>query len=307
MSAPEPNGNILLIGYGSLLSGHGLLTLRRNGKSALRPLDAFPVILSNARRGLAKPSSHGDYLAMDIEPIDASSPIFGRAGLNHRASGDIGALGLVFDRADAEAVARREEYCPEKFLELLELADLAGQGIGEFLLGIARHVNFNLLKYRSELFGLLGYSSPGYIFHPVPLADGRIAIIAVGSGFEGTGDPATVSRRRECGMDRLLTLSEALAVSTLEIHRAGQVGYFIECLLGGIHGIWVGDLVAALGFERAPMLDIMSELAVQARTEREHFLDATSLTDSIYAERFGKLADSGIQSLTRLLDGWDEL
>src|SRR5229473_825181 len=129
MSRTESNQTLLMVGYGSLLSGHGLLGLRRGGKSVLRPRDAFPLMLTNARRGLAKPSSHG------------------------------------------ESMASREEYSPSRFLQLLEICDRAGKPLGEFLLGIAQRVRFDLLAYRTELFEILGYSSPGYIFHPLPLDD----------------------------------------------------------------------------------------------------------------------------------------
>ena len=60
------NRTILIIGYGSLLSGHGLLAERREGRSKLVAREAFPIVIGNAKRGLAKPSSHGHYLAMDL-------------------------------------------------------------------------------------------------------------------------------------------------------------------------------------------------------------------------------------------------
>src|SRR5713226_2568391 len=118
MTGTESNQTLLMVGYGSLLSGHGLLGLRRGGKSVLRPRDAFPLMLTNARRGLAKPSSHGEYLAMDLEPIHRDSPITAKVGLS-RSNGEIGALGLLFGREQAESMASREEYSPSRFLQLL--------------------------------------------------------------------------------------------------------------------------------------------------------------------------------------------
>lgn len=121
------NRTLLVIGYGSLLSGYGLLSERRNGASRLIALDAFPVRLHNARRGLAKPTGHGRYLAMDLEPIDPAAPIIasiapihssdsadgvnadgnvaitlatnrnGRASIRDANRAGIGAVGLVFD------------------------------------------------------------------------------------------------------------------------------------------------------------------------------------------------------------------
>ena len=43
----------------------------------------------------------------------------------------IGVLGLEFDRQWAPLIARREEYDPAKFVELIELADRAGRSLGE--------------------------------------------------------------------------------------------------------------------------------------------------------------------------------
>ena len=43
---PTPvNETILIAGYGSLLSGHGMLTVRRNGKSRLMAQSAAMIVL----------------------------------------------------------------------------------------------------------------------------------------------------------------------------------------------------------------------------------------------------------------------
>ena len=290
------NETLLVVGYGSLLSGHGLLTVRRNGKSRLVALEAFPLLLRNARRGLAKPTAHGHYLAMDLEPIAAHSPIAGRAGLEP-AGNEIGALGLIFERRWAEQLAMREEYDPCKFLELIAMADRAGMPVGDFLLRIAAEAGFDLLAYRTVLAQLMGYTSAGYIFHPLPLDDGRVAIVAIGSGFHGSGDPAVRSRRNLCGIDRLMTLEQALAFERIEIDALGQLGYFMECILGGAHGLFVGDLLAGLE-EARERLEQLAELLRRALDdEHRHFLDATTLTAPRYRATFGTISQSGIEHL----------
>jgi hypothetical protein len=280
------NATLLVIGYGSLLSGYGLLAERRGGRSRLVARGAEPVTLHNARRELAKPSSHGEYLAMDIEPRDRTAPITARARHGAGGSGGIGALLLEFDRDAAALIARREEYSPEHFVRLVEMADRAGARLGEFLLEIARESNFDLLEYRRALRARLGYTSPGYIFHPVELADGRVAIIAIGSGFEGSGDDAVISRRRECGMANLHSLPSALAISALRIDRAGQIGYFAECLLGAMHGLAVGDLLGDFDPESGWARELSRALARAAERETERFIEATSLDRAGYRRRF---------------------
>jgi hypothetical protein len=279
----DVNATLLVVGYGSLLSGYGMLAHRRGGGSKLVASDAFPVTLHNARRGLAKPSSHGSYLAMDLEPVDPNQPIVAdSAGDGH----EIGALGLVFDRQWAERLARREEYDPCKFLELLDFADRAGKPLGEFLLQIAERTGFKLLAYRCALREMLNYTSHGYIFHPVPFRDGRVAIAAIGSGFDGSGDPAVQSKRNEFGMDRLLGLHEALKISSLAVDHDGQVGYFVECILGGLHGLGLGDLISGLPLTGRFGADFRRRLAAAIPLERELFLQATSLDENAYRKSF---------------------
>jgi hypothetical protein len=294
------NDTLLVIGYGSLLSGYGLLAERRGGGSKLIARDAFAVRLENARRGLAKPSSHGHYLAMDLEPVRRGEPILARAGLD--GADGIGAVGLVFDRQWAALIARREEYDPEKFLELVELADASGASLGEYLLEIARRTNFDLLAYRVELRKLLGYTSHGYIFHPVPLTDGRVAIAAIGSGYEGSGDPAVRSKRNEFGMDRLLTMREAMEVRSFELDRAGQAGYFAECVLGGMHGLAVDDLMLELDLETDWGGELMRGFMLAAPGELERFMRASSLDTMRYRAQFSGVVHECLARLSALAE-----
>src|SRR5277367_3924452 len=114
------NREILVVGYGSLLSGYGLLAERRGGASRLVARDVQPVAIHNARRGLAKPSSHGKYLAMDIEPVDRAAALTASGGFG---AGGIGGLLLTFERECAPLIARREEYDSGAFERLIEVAE----------------------------------------------------------------------------------------------------------------------------------------------------------------------------------------
>jgi hypothetical protein len=289
------NHTLLMIAYGSLLSGHGILAERRGGKSRLVARKGFPVRLSNARRGLAKPSSHGHYLAMDLEPIVHGTPLVARPATFDDGAG-IGVLGLEFDREWAPLIARREEYDPAKFVELIELADRAGQPLGEFLYAIAERTRFDLLAYRTALCEMLSYTSHGYIFHPIPFADGRVGIVAIGSGYEGSGDPAVRSKRHEYGMDRLLPLHKALEVRTFELDHVGQVGYFVECILGGFHGLGLADLAEGLDPSSALGLLVTRRLAALLPRERALFMEATSLDEAAYRAAFGGTVEERLRA-----------
>jgi hypothetical protein len=299
MSKSGPiNKSLLVVGYGSLLSGYGLMAERRGGRSQLLARDAYPVIIENARRGLAKPSSHGQYLAMDLEPVDATEPIKVRIARGHGDPQEVGGLLLEFDAEWAARISTREEYDSANFLRLLEIAERTGKPLAEYLLAIAQAAAFNHDAYRRELFAILGYTSAGYIFHPIPLDDGRVAIAAIGSGFHFSGHDEVISKRREFNMAHLLTCGDALALTHLPIDREGQIGYFAECLLGGVHGVAVGDLMASFDAEAPWTADLARHFQRAAQGERERFLRATSLSEHDYLARFG---ESPAPSLAPLL------
>jgi len=281
-----------------LLSGYGLLAERRGGASRLVACDVAPVSIHNARRGLAKPSSHGKYLAMDIEPLEHGIPIAASMANDNRPG--IGGLLLTFDRECAPLIARREEYDADAFERLISIAERAGQPLGEYLMEIARGTNFDLLTYRIALRTMLDYTSPGYIFHPIEIDDGRVAIIAIGSGFDGSGDPKIVSRRKEFGMHKLLSLEESMRTEIRGFDRAGQIGYYAECILGGLHGVDVHDLAPEIDADASWARELAAHLGPIAHGERERFLEATSLDAKRYGERFSTRRASSLAALLEL-------
>ncbi len=292
------NRELHVVGYGSLLSGYGLLAERRGGRSRLVARDAAPVIIENVRRGLAKPSSHGRYLAMDIEPIVCDAPI--RARIAEPGESGVGGVLLTFDREMAPMIAAREEYDAGAFLKLLELADRAGLALGDYLLEIARATRFELLEYRRALRDRLNYTSPGYIFHPIGMAGGPAAIIAIGSGFDGSGDSAVQSRRQEFAIDRLLTLGDALAFDRIALDRADQIGYFAECILGGLSGVSVEDLIGGLEHGASWSDEFLVHFRQTAAGERERFQRACSLDSRTFEVRFGGVPHPSVVPLLKL-------
>jgi hypothetical protein len=99
-------------------------------------------------------------------------------------------------------------------------------------------------------------------------------------------------------MDRLLTLDEALALTTLGIDRAGQIGYFVECILGGVHGLAVGDLAGAVDLSSPTGRELSRLFAAAQAAERSHFLNATALSASQYRERFAASPHPSIAAFT---------
>jgi hypothetical protein len=291
------NDRLLVVGYGSLLSGYGLVGPRRKDISRLFARDAEPVVLRNARRGLAKWSSHGSYFAMDIEPVDRGVPI---SASTRMLDGGPGAILLTFDRDHARKIARREEYGPDIFEKLIALADDEETPLGHYLLKAADDTGHDLLAYRVELRRRVGATSPGYIFHPVPIDDGRVAIIAIGSGFEGSGDPLVRSWRRHYGIERVMPIRDALARTEFPLDHPSQLEYVAECILGGFHGLDVGDLLESLDPETKVTRDLAGRVARAAEREHEWFVQATSLDAERYRTRFAAPRPAGLEMLLKL-------
>ncbi|MGH7907336.1 MAG: hypothetical protein ACREP6_11990, partial [Candidatus Binataceae bacterium] len=79
----------------------------------------------------------------------------------------------------------------------------------------------------------------------------------------------------------------------------GQLGYFVECLLGGWHGLSIGDLMD--GFEPGSEWGVrLARLfAAETKAERNRFMTATSIDAASYRDRFAPRPDD---SLTPLLE-----
>jgi hypothetical protein len=76
------------------------------------------------------------------------------------------------------------------------------------------------------------------------------------------------------------------------------VGYYVECLLGGFHGLEIADLARDLGHELHQALHPRFARVVSG--ERERFMLATSLDESRYCGAFGGTPHA---SLDRFLNG----
>jgi hypothetical protein len=120
----------------------------------------------------------------------------------------------------------------------------------------------------------------------VPLSDGRVAIAAIGSGYEGSGDPRVRSKRNELGMERLLTMREAMEVRSFELDRVGQAGYYAECVLGGLHGLAVDDLMDGIDLELEWGVELARHFLLAAPREVELFMRAATLDAPGYRARF---------------------
>jgi hypothetical protein len=272
---------IFLLGYGSLTSGLGLC--------GLRPLPARRlerVRLLNCRRGFGKPSQYGDRLAMVLEPLRDDEPIraepLGSAPAQAAVSPE--ALLLALSMEDLTRVARREGYRPEALLSLDEQARSEGTTLPEYLWNVLASISFDRGAYRRELVCRVGYTSPHYVPHPVPVGDGAVAITFLAPGVEGSGAPDIVPMRVAAGSTAVLSMVAAWRAK----RNASQLEYFLMCLLGAVHNLSLADVFDGME-EEAELRRRLADLAApEMEAEPERFRDALCLSREDYDHRFGR-------------------
>lgn len=271
-----PSAHTLIIGYGSLMSAFGLAA----SAEPILPTTAFPVLLHEVRRGFGKPARRQPRLAMVCEPIALDRTLTATANVHARppARDSIAALALSVGDYALGCVAEREGYPRDAVERIRHNAN------GDFALALLRlwnHEPVGCDAYRRRLFDVAGITSPHYIPHPVRFGDGRVGVIFLAPGNEGTGDPDTPSSRVRENHLALLGATDAYRA----VPSSAQIEYFASCLLGEIHGLDLDDLwpkdpscELAEGLHRA--------LSIESALERQRFLAVTGLDPSHYAAIF---------------------
>ena len=218
------------------MSGRGLTF-----SGTLQVKDAFIVALKHCRRGFAKLSRYGDRFATDIEA--QQFPLEGeRVSPSTAPNGEVETLALTVFLDDFSCLVKREGYSPEAMRQLTELAHKEKKPLADFLWGIQGDVGHDPVRYRRQLFALTGFTSPHYIPHPVRLAEVGYALIFLAPGFEGTGSDEVVSVRQQTKIPAVMNTSKTWRQKPND----DQLSYFLSCLLGGVHGVNVQDLLASV-------------------------------------------------------------
>jgi hypothetical protein len=163
------------------------------------------------------------------------------------------------------------------------LAQAQGKLLADFLWSIHEEAEHNRVTYRRRLWVLTGFTSPHYIPHPVRLGDGRCALIFLAPGGEGTGADEVIAIRQATDIQVVMNTSETWRRKPNE----DQLTYFLSCLLGGVHGINVRDLLLPVREERVLAERLRDQLRQRLVVEQEQFLTITSLPREHYLRAFG--------------------
>lgn len=269
---------VTVIGHGSLMSGRGL-----SFSGTLQVQAASIVALFGCMRGFAKLSRYGDRFATDVESLQW--PVTGQfISPTIMPNGEVEALALTVPFEDFCRLVKREGYSPAAAQQLATEADARRQSLTDFLWSIDEEAAHDRVAYRRRLWELTGFTSPHYIPHPVRLADESCALIFLAPGTEGTGANDVIGVRQETGIQEIMNTSETWRRKPTE----DQLAYFLSCMLGGVHGINVRDLLTPVREDVSLAQRLRGEILQHLLVEREQFLAVTGLSHEQYRHAFGE-------------------
>jgi len=290
-----PSAEVVVIAYGALMSGVGLTPI-----GPLRLRAAARVALSNARRGFSASSQHGDRFQLALEPIDPVLPI-GAQRLDANANATAGPEGVAFTAqpTDLAKLSDAEGYSSGALQRLRQEATMQRQDLATYLWSTLSAVGFDTALFRQRLFKLIRYTSPHYIPHPVRLDAEHCAITFLPPGREGTGSERLTPTRGRSHSEDLLTALEACQRKPTRT----QLAYLTACLLGGLHGVCIQDLLTPLAQDPAVAQRVCAALADEQPKELARFLGMTGLDHAVYWQAFGppnhSIRRSGLEAFLR--------
>jgi hypothetical protein len=221
---------------------------------------------------------------MVLEPVRVDQPLEAQSlAADAPTTGVPEGIGLWVRPNDLARLCDREGYSSGAMQRLRQEATARQQDVAAYLWWVLETAGFATAAYRERLFKLIGYTSPHYIPHPVRLGGGRFAITFLAPGREGSGTATVVPVRVRTGSLELMTAPDAWRHKPNET----QLAYFTACLLGGVHGVSLQDLLLPLSEDTA----LSERLGATIRDEQQHelsrFLNMTGLDQATYWQSFG--------------------
>ena len=271
---------VTILGHGSLMSGRGLAF---SGTFAVRR--AGIVALADCRRGFAKLSMYGNRFATDVTL--SRLPLRGRwVSLPTDRAGGTETLALSVSLDDGYRLMKREGYQPEAARQLARLGQRQDLGLADFLWRVQTEVGHAVVGYRRRLFELTGYTSPHYIPHPVRIDGDQTALIFVAPGFEATGSEAVISVRQQTGVRGLMSAGRAWQRKPND----EQLSYMVSCILGGVHGLRIADLLPRPEDDARLITALRERLRPEIVAEPTRFRQTVGLSAEQYGRAFGESA-----------------
>jgi len=238
---------ILVIGYGSLMSRFGI-----DYKQSTRDIDVFNpfIVRFKGFRGFNTIEGHYMDIGKNFNPVGEQVD---NNGAIDKSGNSFECLAYYIKDEDLNRIKRREGY-PEELIDkindsLSKYNEKSNQNlnVATFLWNLypnqeeKANNRSKILIYRKNLYSCVGYNiidKPCYIPHPVKVKSqkNKFGLISI---------RIDIGAKKDFNNDiRLMTISEAIRSKS-----PPRDSYFLECILGGVHGINVRDLLSGLNLK----------------------------------------------------------
>ncbi len=235
---------ILVIGYGSLMSRFGI-----DKKQSTRDIDVFNpfIVRFKGFRGFNTIKDHYMDIGKNFNPVGEQVE---NNGAIDESGNSFECLAYYIKNEDLYRIERREGY-PAKLIDkindsLSKYNEINNQDLNmaTFLWNLYPYQeekannHSKILRYRKNLDRCFDYNvidKPYYIPHPVKIKcqKNKFGLISICT---------YLGAKKDSNNDiRLMTISKAIHSES-----PPRDSYFLECILGGVHGINVRDLLSGL-------------------------------------------------------------
>ena len=277
----------LIFGYGSLMSYRGLF---RDASKKINILNAVRVQIK-ADRGFAKPSK-SRYYCMDIDNFKLKGSVIENVPKPDYIEG------LVFQiyQEDFSKYCTREGY--SKGDELITYSSNFNS-ISEALWKLSQDTIGNdyyqsISNYREELREKIKYTSSHYIPHPLLIKNLGYAITFIAPGKYGTGNANKQSRKEREEIFHLMNVIDVLKRN--DVNKVEFLEYFLECILGGVHGINIRDIIDSVS-EDSEFFNILQKILTKELIIEEKKQFANTIFGNL--ERYEYIFGNLDQNLSR--------
>jgi hypothetical protein len=112
----------------------------------------------------------------------------------------------------------------------------------------------------------------------------RTALIFLAPSFEGTGSDEVISIRQQTGMRTVMPAGQTWQHKPNE----EQLAYFLSCVLGGVHGVGIRDLLPRSGDDPQLIAVLTERLQQEIEKEQTQFLETIEFSAEQYGRAFGE-------------------
>ena len=268
---------ILIIGFGSLMSYHGI-----HSRDSTKDIEIFNpfIVRFNGSRGFNILEGHYMDIGSEFNPVGVQVDI----DENIDKSGNtIECLAFYINDNALLKIAKREGYPADLMVKIKDLLNKypkkfefqeAEREIAEILWTFYpqqdRSTNYHkkIYRYRKKLGKYIDYNiieAHRYVPHPIKVISKKLYIPYFGLISIHTD----IGAKRNYNSDiRLMTIQKAILSNN-----PPRKSYFKECILGGVHGINVRDLLSGMDINNGVMRNYFTNLKEDIQKEWDNTQD----------------------------------